>query len=128
MRLFIAHFILVEESAAFRKHYISSSLFAAATAEDAYNTAQRWVQGHEDSTHNEAGELVRYYSKGLYDLEEASVDLHQFQGAVTELYGVQVGHLQVAGATLAPVPKVKDEMAVFGAAQPIAAADGFAVH
>jgi Leu/Phe-tRNA-protein transferase len=128
MRLFIAHFILVEESAVSRRHYISSSLFAAATAEDAYNTAQTWVQAHEDSAHNKAGELIRYYSSGLYDLEEASVDLHQLQSAVTGLYGVEVGHLPMVGSNMAPVPKAKDALAVFLAAQPVAAADGFAVR
>jgi hypothetical protein len=120
MRLFIAHFILVEETAVARRHYISSSLFAAATAEDAYNTAQTWGQGHEDSTHNDAGELVRYYSSGLYDLEEASVDLHRLQSAVTGLYGVEVGQIPIVGSSTAPAPKEKDALTLFRAAQPSA--------
>jgi uncharacterized protein len=128
MRLFIEHFILVEESAVSRRHYISSSLFAAATAEDAYNTAQTWIPSHEDSAYNEAGELVRYYSNGLYDLEEAPVDLHRLQSAVTGLYGVEVGHLPMVGFNMAPAPKAKDALAVFRAAPPVAAADGFSIR
>jgi hypothetical protein len=128
MRLFIAHFILVEESAGLEKSYISSSLFAATCADQAYDTAQSWIQGHEDSTHNAAGELVTYHSTGLYELEEADLDLDRLKSAVTELYGVQVGHLEIALSAESLTPKAKDELAVFRAAQPFIAADGFAAR
>ena len=128
MKLFIAHFILVEESAGRSKHYVSASLFAAANAENAYATAQSWIQGHEDSTHNDSGELVTYYSPGLYDLEEVDLDLSRLQRVVAEPYGAQVGHIEIGAPSLSPAPKAKGELAVFSATQPFIAADGFADH
>jgi len=130
LKLFVAHFILTEEAPGSTVHYITSSLFTAANAEQAYNTAQSWIPGHEDSTHNAAGELVRFYSSGLYDLEEVPVALDQLQRQTCELYGVDVGHIKVADPCALPMPKEKEKLAVFAncPAQPVAAADGFAAR
>jgi len=132
MKIFVAQFILVEEtleglecSLKSTEHYLSSSLFMAPDAERAFQTAQAWIAGHSDSTHDEIGNLLRYYSSGLFELEEVSPDADEFLSASMQMYGVDVGHLKVSELRGTPKPKSKEQLAVFAriSAQPFNPAD-----
>lgn len=115
MNLYVAQFVLVEEcqGAAERTYYITSSLLAASDAEQAFIHAQSWLPGYQDSTQNEAGQLVHYHAAGLYELEELVAQPAQLLEATHDLYGVQVGHFRVPSGSQGVKPKSKAELAVF---------------
>jgi len=127
MKFFVAQFILIEEtldgagpSIRSMEHYLDSSLFMAPDAERAFLTVQDWVAGHSDSTHDKNGNLLRYYSSGLFELEEVSIGAEELVSTSRQLYGVNVGHLKVSELNGVPKPKRREQLAVFAqtSAQP----------
>lgn len=120
MKIFVAQFILVKEtlegvgrSVTSLEHYLDSSLFMAPDAEGAFQTAQDWVAGYDDATHDESGNLLRSYSSGLFELEEVSAGVEEFLSMSKQRFGVDVGHLKIAELRGVPAPKRKDKLAVF---------------
>jgi hypothetical protein len=133
MKLFVASYILVAETAGDREgqpsrsldRYVTSSLFLAKDADSAYETAIRWLPGFDDSTHNDSGELVHHHALGLLELEELHVEPEHLLRASNEIYGVDVGHLNISCLSNVESSRPKNELAAFArtAAQPINPAD-----
>ena len=122
MKLYTAHFIRVKETldgslevheVSSTEYFLTSSLFLASDAEQAFSIAQSWLPGYGDVTHDQAGNLVRYFSPGLFELEEMSVSPERLLSAANEIYGVDVGHLNFPQASETPVAKQKHELEVF---------------
>lgn len=119
MKIFVAQFIVVQEtleggrSLASLEYYLDSSLFMAPDAERAFQTAQDWLAGYGDSTHDECGNLLRSYSSGLFELEEVSAGAEEFLSSSKQRYGVDVGHVKISELRGVPKPKSKENLAVF---------------
>jgi len=125
-KLYVAHFVLVEEdqwltadhlspSKIAQKFYVQSQLFAAKDPEHAYTIAQSWVSGFEDANHDGDGDMTRYFSPGLHELEELQVSPEAFLIEANQNFGVDVGHIQwgIASPTGGPKVREKHELAVF---------------
>lgn len=126
MKFFTAHFVLVEEHQWFRpgtedperveqRYYIDSCLFVSENTEAAFQHAQSRVPDFNDANHDGPGDLTKYYSLGLHDLEALDAAPAVFPAEVSKEFGLAVGHLRWdgIGRNEIPVVRQKHELSAF---------------
>lgn len=123
MRLFVAHFVVLEEEMWLAKrqplegshkletYRLVSQLFAARDAESAYEKASKMIDGLSDSNCDCAGDRTDINCLGIHDLEEVNLFENSLPEAVLEPYGVEVGCVQWQNANF-PV-RAKNELSLF---------------
>lgn len=123
MRLFVAHFALLEEELWLAKrapwevlrsietYRLVSQLFAAGDAELAYEKASKMIGGMSDSNCDGAGDRTDIKCLGIYDLEEIMLGEIALAEAIFEPYGIDVGCVRWPGTNL--FSRDKNELSLF---------------
>jgi hypothetical protein len=120
-RLFVATFVVVHEQRWCKKpdllelerteknYHLESRLYAAGDSEQAYEIATRWIPGFKDSNYDGPSDENRYYSIGIYDIDELTSTPQTLERKVHELYGVDGGNISCKDISPAGVPQVKSK-------------------